>query len=144
MLFLQSVSSQCAEVKSGVTEKKKVEKHERLQEGSLYKSSSSSPPPPPPPAAVLRVVPQFAAAGSALGVGLHEELHLHHRETLRPHQPEVWAPGFFQRGQFVSLLLTLQSTHTTDRASWSWVCREQHDTSRLMRDSQDSSMFHCS
>lgn len=49
--------------------------------------------------AVLCVLPQFAAAGSAVGVGLHEELHLHHRETLRPVQPEVRAPGLLQRGK---------------------------------------------
>lgn len=49
--------------------------------------------------AVLCVLPQPAAAGAAVGVGLHEELHLHHRETLRPLQPEVRAPGCFQRGQ---------------------------------------------
>lgn len=52
--------------------------------------------------AVLCVLPQFAAAGPAFGVGLHEELHLHHREALRPIQPEVWAPGLLQRGQFSS------------------------------------------
>lgn len=50
--------------------------------------------------AVLCVLPQFAAAGPAFGVGLHEELHLHHREALWPIQPEVWAPGLLQRGQF--------------------------------------------
>lgn len=48
---------------------------------------------------VLCVLPQFAAVGTAVGVRLYEELHLHHRETLRPLQPEVGAPGSFQRGQ---------------------------------------------
>lgn len=45
--------------------------------------------------AVLRAVSQFAAAGTASGVRLHEELHLHHRETLRPLQSEVGGAGCF-------------------------------------------------
>lgn len=57
-------------------------------------------------------MPQFAAAGPAAGVRLHEELHLHHRETLRPLQPEVWAPGRLQRG--LSALLVLQLSDIID------------------------------
>lgn len=55
-----------------------------------------------PFSAVLRALSQFAAAVAAAGVGLHEELHLHHRETLRLLQQEVRPPGCVQRSQCAS------------------------------------------
>jgi len=67
---------------------------------SCHVNSSSFHPLYLPLSVVLRVLPQFAAASAAAGVWLYEELHFHHRETLRPLQPEVGVPGRLQRGQF--------------------------------------------
>lgn len=78
--------------------------------------------------AVLCVLPQFAAAGAAVGVRLHEELHLHYRETLRPLQPEVGDPGSFQRGQYGTLsavcsrLCLFTSLLLVSPAFSLWIC----------------------
>lgn len=62
---------------------------------------------------VLRALSQPAAAGPAAGVRLHEELHLHHRETIRSQQQEVRPPGCVQRSQFVSRLVLLASSSSS-------------------------------